>query len=234
MTTLNAYRVSNRASAIVLGIFLAEDHAAALDASAVRAGYKSRADIPDEIRANDDEIDVVNVESDIDFVVDHVIDGIEKNREYNDGYYSGWDDGRQAREIYCDFSSWIDDLGANEQRIKDILEDSDAADIIDARIDKWLNEAKTHERTGIVDNVKHAEDLYDLQKSLKAADKFASQAHVDAGSLYAAAALRTYGGSKPKNGSAIYPVISFDEDNVLVRHAGRWDIMSRDHYASVA
>lgn len=233
MTTLNAYRVSNRVSANVLGIFLAEDHEAALDASAVRAGYKSRADIPDEIRANDDEIDVVNVEIDIKFVVDHVIDGIEKSREYDAGYYSSWDDGRHAREIYCDFSSWIDELGANEQRIKDILEDSDAADIIDARIDKWLNEAKTHERAGIVDNVKHAEDLYDLQKALKAADKFASQSKEARVSIYDPAALRTYGGSKPRNGTT-HPVFSYDRDSVLVQGPGSWEILSRAAYVTIA
>ena len=232
MTTLNAYRVSNRASAIVLGIFLAEDHDAALDASAVRAGYKSHSDIPAELVGGED-IDVENVDGDIDFVVDHVIDGIEKNREYNDGYYSSWDDGHQAREIYCDFSSWIDELGANEQRIKDILEDSDASDIIDARIDKWLNEAKTHERAGIVDDVKYAENLDALRTALKAADKFAAQSKEARVSIYDPAALRTYGGSKPKDG-ATHPVFSFDEENVLVQGPGSWEILSRAAYATIA
>lgn len=233
MTKLTAYRISNRTSGNVLGIFLAKDHDAALDACAVRAGYKNHSDIPGADDGHAD-IDVVNVDSDINFVVDHVIDGIEKNREYNDGYYSSWDDGRQAREIYCDFSSWIDELGANERRIKDILvEESDAADIIDDRISAWLDEAKTHERAGIVDDVKYAENLDALRTALNAADKFAAQSNEARESIYDSTSLRTYGGSKPKDG-ATYPVFSFDEENVLVIGAGAWEILSRAAHATIA
>lgn len=145
MTTLNAYRVSNRASAIVLGIFLAEDHDAALDASAVRAGYKSHSDIPAELVGGED-IDVVNVESDIDFVVDFVVDRMEKNKEYNGGSYADWNDGAHARDTYCDFSMCDDDeLSLDQQRVKEILEDSDAVDIIDDRIGAWLKKAVAEE-----------------------------------------------------------------------------------------
>lgn len=144
MTKLTAYRVSNRVSANVLGTFLAEDHEAALDALAVRMGYKSHADSfkgwPD------DDLDVENVESDIDFVVDFVVDGMEKNKEYNGGSYADWNDGAHARDTYCDFSMCDDDeLSLDQQRVKEILEDSDAVDIIDDRIGAWLKKAVAEE-----------------------------------------------------------------------------------------
>lgn len=60
MTKLNAYQISNSVSGAVLGIFIAENEDAALDALAVEAGYKSHADIPDAMRAADGELIVVD------------------------------------------------------------------------------------------------------------------------------------------------------------------------------
>lgn len=54
MTKLSAYQISNTVSGAVLGIFVADSEDAALDAMAVAAGYKSRADIPAEIGGADD------------------------------------------------------------------------------------------------------------------------------------------------------------------------------------
>lgn len=146
MTTLTAYRVSNRVSANILGIFIAADPEGALDASAVAAGYKSRADIPSEIRANEDDLIVEDVNGDIDFVVDFVVDGMEKNKEYNGGSYADWNDGAHARDTYCDFSMCDEDeLSADQQRVKEIVGDAAMVEIIDDRISEWLKKAVAEE-----------------------------------------------------------------------------------------
>ncbi len=61
----HAYNICQRQSGHDFGVFIASSPEDALDVMAVEAGYKSHADIPDEIRASEDDLIVTNVDGTI-------------------------------------------------------------------------------------------------------------------------------------------------------------------------